>query len=116
MNSRFNPYSNDVKKHDWNDNSIQWLNCIVDSDYEIANRWPYAIRNKKTKQIISEWQDDDDNWLCYLNRKKYSKTRIIAIQFIPNPNNYKYVIHKCYNNSDNHLYELEWSKDGVNPY
>ena len=94
-------------------NDEQWLDCIVDSDYEISNQYLYPIRDKRYKYIISENEKFDgyNTYIqCFIHRKPYLKHRIIALQFIPNPNNYRYVIHINYNGKDNHIDNLQWSK------
>ena len=88
----------------------EWIECIVDSDYEICNQYPYPIRKKKGQCIISENKRFDGSIQCFMNRKQYYKHKIIALQFIPNPNNYRYVIHIDYNKSDNHIDNLQWNK------
>ena len=44
-----------------------------------------------------------------LNGKLYKKHELIAKQFIPNPNNYKFVKHINHNKFDYHIDNLCWT-------
>ena len=48
--------------------------------------------------------------------KKFYIHRLVAMAFIPNPNNYKYINHIDRNTSNNNYYNLEWctAKQNVN--
>ena len=35
--------------------SGEWLECVVDNDYEIFSEYPYPIRRKGKERIIKEW-------------------------------------------------------------
>ena len=66
---------------------MSWVDCIIDNDYEIFTVFPFQIRKKTNKKIIKECIDSQGYITCSLNRKAIKKHRIIAIQFIPNPDN-----------------------------
>ena len=62
----------------------EWLELVVDNDYEIFNQYPYPIRRKGSDKVISEWITDKGYVRCKLNGKPIDKHRIIALQFIEN--------------------------------
>ena len=76
-----------------NDETVQWFECKVAKNYEIADTYPYPIRHKDSKILIAEYVRDDGYVQCFMNRKQYYKHRLIAQQFVLNPNNYRFVIH-----------------------
>ena len=96
---------------------MSWLECVCDSDFEIFSEYPFQIRKKKTQRIVKEFLHKTNGYVILrLNNKMYRKHRIIALQFIPNPDpdNYKFVDHidKCRHNND--LSNLRWCSNQQN--
>ena len=87
---------------------MSWVDCVVDNDYEICDEYPYYIRRKSNKRIIKERPDKDGYIRCLLNNKDYRKHRIVAIQFLDNPNNYTEVDHINRIRTDYHLSNLRF--------
>lgn len=102
----------------------EWLDCVVDNDYEIFSEFPYPIRRKSSDKVIKESINRKGYVICSLNRKQYLKHRIIAGQFISNPNNLPEIDHINHNKSDNRIENLRWvsksdnqkNKTGYNDY
>lgn len=94
---------------------MTWIDCIVDNDYQIFSEEPFQIRRKSNKKIIKEWINKTTGYIhCKLNGKKYGKHRLIALQFIPNPNNYNEVDHKNKIRTDNRIENLRWASRSIN--
>ena len=77
-----------------------------EDSYEILNQYPYIIRKKDNHKIIHEYLHDYIS-VC-LNNKMYLKHRLIAKQFIPNPNNLLYVDHINHIKTDNRIENLRF--------
>ena len=83
-------------------------------EYQISNLGrikSFYIRWKEPK-LLKQQKDKDGYWKVALskNNKSYNFQvhRLLALTFIPNPNNYAYINHKNENKSDNTLDNLEW--------
>ena len=91
-----------------------WESLKEDDDYEICTKYPYQIRRKSDQYIIAENIKDDGYIRCKLNRNDYYKHRLIAIQWIPNPDNLPEVDHINHIRDDNHLENLRWVTHSTN--
>ena len=92
----------------------EWLECVVDNDYEIFDQNPYPIRRKGSDKVIGDYYSGNGYVQCSLNGKSYQKHRIIAIQFIPNPNNLPCIDHINHNRTDNRISNLRWCSSSDN--
>ena len=86
---------------------MSWLDCKVNPNYEIFTEFPYQLRKKEDNHIVQEYNCNGYPHCC-LNRREYSKHRILATQFIPNPNNLPVVNHKDENPLNDVVTNLEW--------
>ena len=78
-------------------------------NYEI-NVLTLLIRNRKTKRILTISTQKAGYQRVNLNGKYQKSHRVIALQFIPNPDPTKYteVNHKDHIRNDNGIENLEW--------
>ena len=87
-----------------------WEEVILDPDYEIFTSYPYPIRRKSNKKVISEWLLNTGYLACAMNSKTYLKHRIIAEQWIENDDqvNKTEVDHMNQDRTNNHISNLRW--------
>ena len=85
-----------------------WETLKDHEDYEINVNYPYQIRKKSTGRIISEYEDKDGYLHCSLNRKNFIKHRLIAFQWIPNPDNLPCIDHINHIRTDNRIENLRF--------
>lgn len=95
-----------------------WIDCAVNPAYEISTVYPYRIRDKATKKLVREWTGKGrfghGYLLCHLGKKKWLKHRIVAIQYIPNPNHLPQVDHIDGCRTNNHINNLRWTSRSEN--
>jgi len=46
---------------------MTWEVCKLDENYEINTEYPYEIRRRLNKRIVSEWKNDYDFSCCSLS-------------------------------------------------
>ena len=85
-----------------------WIPLKEHTDYEINRMYPYRIRNKITGHLVKESTDDGGYVRCWLGDREYKKHRLIAKQWLKNPDNLPQVDHINRNRCDNRLTNLRW--------
>ena len=84
-----------------------FVDLLNHPDYEILNEFPFTIRKKANHYELKE--SSNKGYLTVtVDGKNCRKHRLIALQFLPNPNNYTQVDHINHNRRDNHLDNLRW--------
>ena len=88
---------------------IEFIPLSQYPDYEILSQYPFTIRRKDNHYEIKERINKSN---CYpsvcINGNKINKHQIIAQQFIPNPDNLKFIDHINKDRTDYHLENLRW--------
>ena len=90
-----------------------FVDLLNHADYEILNEYPFTIRRKDNHKVVKEIINQGYVQIS-LNGKTCKKHRLIALQFLPNPNNLSDVDHINRNRSDNHLSNLRWVSHSKN--
>lgn len=91
-----------------------WETLKNHEDYLINVNYPHQIKKKSNGKIIKERERNDGYIQCKLNQKQYLKHRIVAEQFIPNPDNLLYIDHINHVRTDNHIENLRWISKSEN--
>jgi hypothetical protein len=85
-----------------------WETVIDHEDYEIATTYPHQIRKRTTGAIVAEGLQKDGYNRLKLNRRDFLKHRLIALQFIPNPNQLPELHHINHVRTDNRISNRLW--------
>lgn len=78
------------------------------------NEYPFTIKCKRDGRIISESLNNYGYVCVALNRRLHLKHKLIAKQFLPNPNNYTEIDHVSRDRTDYHLHNLRWVSRSAN--
>lgn len=91
-----------------------WKVMKEHNNYEVSNFG--KIRNIKTKRILKTTKNNKgyERFIIYIDKKPkcFYVHRVVANNYLDNPNNYKEVNHKDENKSNNCINNLEWC-DGL---
>ena len=95
-----------------------WKKLQIDSMYEVSN---YGnIRSLKSNKILKTHQDSKKKGYHYITlnhngkKRSYQVHRLVAMAFLPNPNNYPCINHIDENPQNNNVNNLEWCSYSYN--
>jgi hypothetical protein len=97
-----------------NTTPINWITLNKFPNYDITDKYPFQIGRKQHGLILKQTVHRTGYYSVMLNRKSYSFHRIIAEQFIPNPDNLPICDHKNRNITDNRLENLRYTTASIN--
>jgi hypothetical protein len=85
-----------------------------DDIYSVSNMG--KIKNKKTGHILKGSSNGNGYLIIRIKKKNYYIHRLVAMLFVENPRNEKYVNHIDFNKENNNALNLEWctQKENVN--
>jgi hypothetical protein len=90
-----------------------WETCVADAAYEINIEYPHQIRKIADGRILSEHLSNGYPTV-HISKKPHNKHRLIAIQFIPNPDELEEVDHINRIRTDNRIENLRWVSHSEN--
>lgn len=91
--------------------AVEFVPLLNHKDYEILTVYPFTIRRKDNHYEVKECIHNGYKELNLNDGNgfhSYKKHRLIALQFLPNPDNLPEVDHKNKHKDDNHLENLRW--------
>ena len=85
-----------------------------EDDYEILNEYPFTIKRKRDGKKVSVSNTSSGYPRVHLNLRDYNLHRLIAEQFLPNPDNFEQVDHINHDRTDYHIENLRWCNRSQN--
>ena len=86
----------------------EWVSLRIDNRYSIDRYYPHYVRKNDTGRIIKECVHHSGYIVLTIGDKKWLKHRVVALQWIDNPNGYDFVDHVNNDRTDNHIDNLRW--------
>ena len=84
---------------------MEWKTIQGYENYEVSNEG--QVRNKKTGRILKPW-NNKGYFQVKILKKWFYIHRLVAVAFIPNPDNLPEVDHINKNSQDNKVENLQW--------
>ena len=97
-----------------NTTEVAFVPLTAFPEYEISTTPPHIIRRINTGKINAQTISNVGYYQITINGRTYPMHRIIAMQFIPNPDSLSDVNHINHNRLDNRIENLEWITHGQN--
>ena len=93
-----------------------WLELVNHPDYEIYSEYPHDIRRKDTERVIVKSINNKGYWRVTLNGETYLLHRLIAEQFIENPDPERFTVidHIDRDKTNYHINNLRWTSYSAN--
>ena len=105
---------NDISESFKQTETVEFVDLLNHNDYEILTVYPFTIRKKSNHYEVKESDRGTGYIRVCLNGKVYMKHRLIAEQFIPNPDNLPQIDHKNRDRGDYHIENLRWVSKSKN--
>jgi hypothetical protein len=93
-----------------------WLELINHPEYEIYSEFPHDIRKKGSGRVVNKSINNKGYWRVALNGKHYLLHRLIAEQFVQNPDPARFTVidHLNHNRTDYRVENLRWTSQKHN--
>ena len=104
---------NEINEEETN-NEDDWEELKADKDYLININYPHQIKKKSTGNIVSENIGNHGYYRCKLNGKDFLKHRLIALQWLENPENLPQIDHRNGVRTDNRIENLRYVNNSQN--
>ena len=85
-----------------------WETLRFNNNYEICTEYPHQIRRRDNQQILAESENNCGYIQVGINGVTTTKHRLIATQWVENPDNLPEVNHIDHVKTNNHIENLEW--------
>ncbi|KAI5545496.1 MazG nucleotide pyrophosphohydrolase domain-containing protein [Trichomonas vaginalis G3] len=97
------------EKHEEVPEAATWATLVADDGYEISQPYPYQIRNNETGKVLTPVLNNLGHLNLNLrNRASISMGKLVAIQWVPNPDKKTKVRHIDGDKLNNRKENLEW--------
>ena len=92
----------------------QFITLTAYPDYEISTTVPHVFRRKGSDKLLNQSLNNVGYYLVHIDGSKHLVHRLIALQFLDNPDDLSDVNHKNKHRTDNRIENLEWVSHPTN--
>jgi hypothetical protein len=89
-------------------NAAEWIQLRAHPNYDIQSQYPFLIKKRSNQRIIGLNRQGAGYLQVFIDGRKEYHHRVIAEQFLANPDNLTEIDHVNHLTDDNHLDNLRW--------
>jgi hypothetical protein len=105
-----------MDQHAADEIEVEWIQLREHPDYDIRNIHPYLIRRRNDDRIMALSEHGNGYIDVCMNGRKHFHHRVIAGQFLANPDNLPQIDHINHIRSDNRLDNIRWVSGSDNQF
>jgi hypothetical protein len=93
---------------------VEWTQLREHPDYDIQSEYPFLIRKRANGRIMTLSPSSDGYLRVYIDGQYNKHHKVVAEEFIDNPDNLPEIDHLNHVRDDNHLENLRWVSRSTN--
>jgi hypothetical protein len=101
-------YEPEIEEEDEPEGVPEWVQLRAHPNYEIQTQYPFMVRRRRDGRVMALSRHGEGYLVVQIDGSSALHHRVIAEQFLANPDNSPEIDHINHQRDDNHLDNLRW--------